>query len=183
MQGSDVYILNQSYPTSKACHALHHIHCIIYKQNQGGEIRVTEVIQAEVVQLLSHVWFFMTPWTLAPQASQAFTLSWSLLKLMSIEWVMPSNCLIFCCSPLLLLSIFPSIRVFFGESVLCIRWPTYWSFSLSIESPNEYSGLISFRIGCFVLLAVQGTLKSLLQHHKLKASILWCLAFFRGSYS
>ena len=91
MQGSDVYILNQSYPTSKAWHALHHIHYIIYKQNQGDEIRVTEVIQAEVVQLLSHVWFFMSPWTLAHQASLAFTISQSLFKFISIEFVMLSN--------------------------------------------------------------------------------------------
>ena len=101
--------------------------------------------------------------------------SWSLRKLMSIELVMPSNHLILC-RPLLLLSVFPSIRVFSNESVLCIRWPKYWSFSISPS--NEYSGLTSFRIDWFDLLTVQGTVKSLLQHHSLKASILWCSVFF-----
>ena len=120
----------------------------------------------------------MTPWTAARQASLSITNSWSLLKLMSIESVMPSNHLILCRS-LLLPSIFPSIRVFSNESVLCIRWPKDWSFSLSISPFNEYSGLISFRIDWFDLLAVQGTLKSLLlQHHSSKASILRCSAFF-----
>ena len=118
-----------------------------------------------------------TPWTAACQASFSFTNSWSLLKLMSIESVMPSNNLILCC-PLLLPSIFPSIRVFSNESVFCIRWPEYWSFSFSISPPNEYSGLISFRMDWLDLLAVQGTLKSLLQHHSSKASILQCSAFF-----
>ena len=103
--------------------------------------------------------------------------SWSLLKFMSIEWVIPSNHLILCC-PLLLPSIFPSIRVFSNESVLCIRWPKYWSFSFNISPSNEYSGLISFRMDWLDLLAVQGSLKSLLQHHSSKASILWCSAFF-----
>ena len=102
----------------------------------------------------------------------AFTISQSLLKLMSIESVMPSNHLILCCPLLLLLSVFPSIRVFFSESVLHIRWPKYWSFSLSISPTNEYSGLISFRMDWFDFLVVQGTLKSLLQHHSSKASIL-----------
>ena len=115
----------------------------------------------------------MTPWATACQVSLSFTISWSLLKLMSIESVMPSNHLVFC-SPLLLLpSIFPSIGVFSSESVFLIRWPKYWSFSFSISPSNEYSGLISFRIDWFDLLTVQGTLKSLLQHHNLKASILW----------
>ena len=104
--------------------------------------------------------------------------SWSLLKLMSIESVMPSNHLIFCCPLLLLPSIFPSIRVFSKESVLCIRWPKYWSFIFSISPSNEYSGLISFKIDWLDLLAVQGTLKSLLQHHSSKASSLQCSAFF-----
>ena len=104
--------------------------------------------------------------------------SWSLLKLMSIESVMPSNHLIFCCPLLLLPSIFPSIRVFSKESVLRIRWPKYCSFNFSISSSNEYSGLISFRMDWLDLLAVQGTLKSLLQHHSSKASILRCSAFF-----
>ena len=120
----------------------------------------------------------MTPWAAACQASLSFTMSQSLLKLMSIESMMPSDHLIFCRSLLLLASIFPSIRVFSNESILCIRWPKYWSFSFSITPSNEYSGLISFRIDWFDLHAVQGTLKSLLKHHSLKASILWHSAFF-----
>ena len=112
----------------------------------------------------------MTPWTAARQASLSITNCWSLLKFMSIELVMPSNHLIVCC-PLLPPSIFPSIRVFFNESVLHIRWPKYWSFSFRISLSNEYSGLISFGMDWFDLLAVQGTLKSLLQHHSSKASI------------
>ena len=114
----------------------------------------------------------------ACQASLSITNSWSLLKLMSIESVMPSNHLILCHPLLLLPSIFPSIRVFSDESVLCIRWPKYWSFSFSISTSNEYSGLISFRMDWSDLLAVQGTLKSLLQHHSSKASVLQCSAFF-----
>ena len=124
------------------------------------------------LQSLSHVWTFKTPWTAARQASLAFTISQSLLKLMSIELVMPSNHLILCCPLLLLPSIFPSIRVFSNESVLCIRWPKYWSFSFNISPSNEHSGLISFRMDWLDLLAAQGTLKSLLQHHSTKASIL-----------
>ena len=112
------------------------------------------------------------------QASLSITNSRSLLKLMSIESVMPSNHLILCHPLLLLPSIFPSIRVFSNESVLHIRWPKYWSFSFSISPSNEYSGLISFRMDWLDLLAVQGTLKSLLQHHSSKTSILWCSAFF-----
>ena len=119
-----------------------------------------------------------TPWTAAYQASLSITNSWSLLKLMSIESVMPSNHLILCNPLLFLPSIFPSIRIFSNESVLHIGWPKYWSFSCSISPSNEYSGLISFRIDWFDLLAVQRTLKSLLQHHSSKASILWCSAFF-----
>ena len=111
------------------------------------------------------------------QASLSITNSLSLLTLMSVESVMPSSHLILC-RPLLLLSILPSIRIFSSESVLCIRWPKYWSFSFSISPSNEYSGLISFRIDWFDLLAVQGTLKSLLQHHSSKTSILWHSAFF-----
>ena len=121
---------------------------------------------------------FATPWTAAHQASLSFTISWSLHKLIPIESVMPSNHFILCCSLLLLSSIFPSIRVFSSESVLRIRWPKYWSFSFSISPSSEYSRLISFRIDWWDLLAVQGTLKSLLQNHNSKASILWCLAFF-----
>ena len=120
----------------------------------------------------------MAPWTAAHQASLSFTVSWSLLKLMSIKSVMPSNPLILCHPLLLLPSIFPSIKVFSNELTLLIRWPRYWSFSFSNSPPNEYSGLTSFRIDWFGLLAVQGTLKSLLQHHGLKASILQHSAFF-----
>ena len=130
------------------------------------------------VQSLSRVLLFVIPWTAAHQASLSFTVSWNLLKLMSIELVMPFNHLILCRPLLLLPSVFPSIRVFSNESVLHIRWPKYWSFSFSISPSNEYSGLISFRMDWFDLLAVQRTLKSLLQHHSSKASILQCSAFF-----
>ena len=119
-----------------------------------------------------------TQQTAACQASLSITNSQSLLKLLSIEWVMPSNHLIFCHPLLLSPSIYHSIRVFSNESALCIRWPKYWSFSFSISPSNEHSGLISFRVPWLDLLAVQGTLKSLLQHHSSKASILWCSAFF-----
>ena len=119
-----------------------------------------------------------TPWTAAHQVSLSITNSQSLLKLMSIKSVMPSNHLILCHPLLLLPSVFPSIRVFSNESVLQIRWPKYWSFSFSISPSNEYSGLISFRIYWLDLLAVQATLRSLLQHHSSKASILWHSAFF-----
>ena len=126
----------------------------------------------------SYVKHFATPWSSACQASLSITISQSLLKLMSNESVMPSNHLILCCPLLLLPSIFLSIRVFSSESALHIRWQKYWSFSFSISPSNEYSGLISFRIDWFDLLAVHRTLKSLLQHHSLKASILCCLHFF-----
>ena len=129
------------------------------------------------VQLLSHVRLFATPWIAARQASLSITNSQSLPKLMSIEPMMPSNHLILC-HPLLLPSIFPSFRVFSNVSGLHIRWPEYWSFSFSISPSNEYSGLMSFRMDWLDLLAVQGTLKSLLQHHSSKASILWHSAFF-----
>ena len=131
-----------------------------------------------VVQSLSRAQSFLIPWTSACQASLSFTISQSLLKLMSIELVMPSNHLILCHPLLFLPSIFPSIRVFSSESALCFRQPKYCSFGFSISPCNEYSGLISFRIDCFDLLAVQETLKSLLQYHSSKASILWCSAFF-----
>ena len=124
-----------------------------------------------------HVQLFMTPWTAANQASLSITNSWNLLKLMSVEWVMPSNRLILCCPLLLPPSIFPRNRIFSSESVLRIGWPKHWSFSFSISSSNEYSGLISFRMDWFDL-AVQGTLTNLLQHHSSKASILWHSAFF-----
>ena len=134
--------------------------------------------QHQSVQSLSHVQLFETPWTAARQTSLSNINSWGLFKLMSIELVMPSNHLILCRPLLLLPSVFPSIRVFSKESVLCIRWPQCWSFSFSISPSNEYSGLISFRIDWFDLLAVQGTLKSLLQYHSSKALILWHSAFF-----
>ena len=124
---------------------------------------------------------FSTPWTVACQASMFITNSRSLLKLMSIESVMPSNHLILYHPLLLPPSIFPSIRVSSCESVLHIRWPKYWSFSFSISLSNKYPGLIPFRIDWFDLLAVQGTLKSLLQHHSSKAIILWCSAFFMSN--
>ena len=134
-----------------------------------------------VVQSLSHVWLFSTTWTAAPQAPLSFTISWSLLRFMSIESVMLSNHLILCHPFLLLPSIFPSIRVF--SDALWIRWSKYCSFSFSISPSNDYSGLISFRIDWFDLLSVQGALKSLLQHHNSKASILWCSAFFMVQFS
>ena len=136
------------------------------------------MLQLSSVQLRSCVRLFATPWTAACQASLSITNSWSLLKLMSMESVMLHNHLIHCHSLLLLPSIFYSIRLFSNESVLPIRWPKYWSFSFSISPSNEYSGLISFKMGCFDLLAAQGTLKSLLQHHSSKATVLWCSAYF-----
>ena len=134
-------------------------------------------IQFSSVQSLSHFWLFATPRTSAHQASLSITKSQSLLKLLSTESVMPSNHLILC-HLLLLPSIFPSIRVFSNESALPIRWPKYWSFSFNISPSSEHSGLISFRMDWLDFLAVQGTLKSLLQHHSSKASILWYPAFF-----
>ena len=130
------------------------------------------------VQLLSHVRLFVNPWTAARQASLSITNSQSLLKLISTESMIPSNHLILSCPLLLLPSIFLSIRVFSNESVLCIRWSKYWSFRFNISPSNEYSGLISFRMNWLDLLAVQGILKSLLQHHSSKASILQCPTFF-----
>ena len=130
------------------------------------------------VQTLSRVRLFVTPRTTARQASLSITNSWSLLKLRSIESVMPCNHLILCHPLLLPPSIFPNIRVFSSESVLCIRWPKYWSFSFSISPSKEHPGLISFRMDWLDLLAVQGTLRSLLQHHSSKASVLWRSAFF-----
>ena len=141
-------------------------------ENQSG------IVQFSSVQSLSCVQLFVTPWTAARQASLSITNSRSLLKLMSIMLVMPSNHLTLCHPLLLLTSIFPSIRVFSNESPLHIRWPKYWSFSFNISPSNEHSGLISFRMDWLDLLTVQGTLKSLLQHHSSKASILRCSAFF-----
>ena len=137
-----------------------------------------QLTQNSSVQLLSCVRLFATLWTAARRASLSITNSLSLLKLMCIELVMPSNHLILCHPLLLLPSIFPSIRVFSNESALRIRWPEYWSFSFNISPSNEHPGLISFRMDWSDLLAVQGTLKSLLHHHSSKASILPCSAFF-----
>ena len=134
--------------------------------------------QINSVQLISHVRLFATPWTAACQASLSITNTRSLPKLMSTELVMPSNHLILCHPLLLPTSIFPSIRVFSNEPALHIRWPKYCSFNFSISPSNEYSGLISFRMSQLDLLAVQGTLNSLLQHHSSKASIIWRSAFF-----
>ena len=138
--------------------------------------------QFSSVHLLHHVQLFTTPWTAAQQASLSITNSWSLLKLMSTELVMPSNHIILCHPQFLLPSIFPRIRVFSNESVLCIRWPKYWSFSFSISPYSEYSGLISFRIDWLDLLAVQGTLKSLLQHHTLKHHFSTQLSLWYNSH-
>ena len=130
---------------------------------------MNSLVPIVVVQSFSRVQLFVTPWTAAHQASLSINNSWSLLKLLSVELVMPSNHLILHHPLLLLPSILPTIRVFSSESVLCNRWPKYWSFSFSISPSNEYSGLISFRIDWFDFLAVQGTLESLLQHHSSKA--------------
>ena len=130
------------------------------------------------VQLLSHVQLFPNTWTAAHQFSLSITNSRCLLKLMSIQSVMPSNCLILYCPLLLLPSILPKTRIFSNELALCIRWPKYWRFNFSISPSNEYSGLISFRMDWLDLLAVQETLKSLLQHHNSKPSIIWHSAFF-----
>ena len=159
----------QSFPALYTCynaiaHAKWHTH------------RLRDSSEAKHVHMCVRV--FATPWTAACQASLFITSSQKLLKLMSIELMIPSNHLILCCPLLLLLSIFPSIRVFSNVSVLCIRWPKYLSFSFSVSASNEYSALISFRIDWLNLLAVQGTLKSLLQHHSSKASILRHSAFF-----
>ena len=142
----------------------------------GGKFKFENIV---VVQSLSHGPLFTTPWLRAHQTSLSFTISPSLLKLMSTESVMASNCLVLF-HPLLLPSIFPSIRVFSKESLLHIRWPKYRSFSFSISSSNEYSGLISFRTDCLDLLAVQGTLKNLLQHHSSRASIFLALSLLYG---
>ena len=128
----------------------------------------TQMSSVQFIQSVSHVQLFATPWTAACQASLSITISQSSFKLMSIKLVMPSKHLILCCPLLLLPSIFPSIRVLFNESVLRIRWPQYWSVSFSISPSSEYSGLMSFRMDWFDLLAVQATLKSLLQHHSSK---------------
>ena len=154
----------------------------IFFLKQEFEKPLTEVAKAcfSSVQSLSRVWLFVTPWTTPCQAFLTITNSQSLPKLMSIESVMPSNHLILCRPLPLLPSIFPSIRVFSNESAVCIRWPKYWSFSFSISPSSEHPWLISFRMDWLDILAVQGTLKSLLQHHSSKASNLWCSAFFKA---
>ena len=146
---------------------------IQYKHNEGYPKQHSVQFSS-----LSRVWLFVTPWIAAHQASLSITNSWSLHKLMSIELVMPSSHLILCRPLLLLPSIFPSLRVYSSESALRIRWPRYWSFRFSIRSSSEHPGLISFSMDWLDLLAVQGTLKSLLQHHSSKASILQHSAFF-----
>ena len=143
----------------------------------------TSEVTSFIIQLLSQVQLFETPCTVACQVSLSFTISWSLLKLMSVKSMMPSNHCILCRPLLLLPSIFPSIKVFSNESVLLLRCPKYWSFSFSISPFSEYSGLVSFRIDWFDLLEVQGTLKSFLQHHNSKASILWHSTFFMVQFS
>ena len=142
------------------------------------KIKNRTIIQLSSVQSLSRVQLFVTPWTAARQESLSIANFQSLLKLMTIESVMPSNHPILCHPLLLLPSIFPSIRIFSNELVLCIRWPKYWSFSFTISPSNEYSGMISFGMDWLNLLAGQGTSKSLLQHHSSKVSILWHSAFF-----
>ena len=151
--------------------------CNVSSKRMAAVLQPHSRVQFISVQLLSRVWLFVTPWTAAHQASLSITNSQSLLKLMAIGSVMPCNHLLLCHSLLLPFSIFPSIRVFSNESALHIRWPKYWSFSFNISPSNKYSGLISFRMDCLDLLAVQGTLKSLLQHHSSKASILRFSAF------
>ena len=141
---------------------------------QITELVISRCLKVSSAQSLSCVRLFATPWTAARQASLSFNIPQTLFKLMSIQSVMPSNHLILCRPFLLLPSIFLSIRVFSNESVLHITWPKYWSYNFSISPSNEYSELISFRVDWLDLLAVQGTLKSLLQHHSSKASILWC---------
>ena len=138
---------------------------------------ILDVAVSVVAQSPSHVQLFVTPWTAVHQVSLSFTISWNLLKLVFFGSVMPSNHLILCHSLLLLPSIFSCIRDFSNELALCIKWPKYWSFSFSISPSSESSGLISFRMDWFDL-AVQGTLKSLLQHHSSKTSVIWCSAFF-----
>ena len=152
--------------------------CIFFHVEQYQKLCCAMLSHFSSVQSLSHVWLFATPWIAACQASLSITNSQSLLKLMSIELVMPSSHLILCCPLLLLPPIPSSIRAFSNESALCIRWPKYWSFSFSISSSNEHPGLISPRMDWLDLLAVQGTLESPLQHHSSKASIFQHSASF-----
>ena len=146
----------------------------MFKEREVTSIRICNSCCSVTQSCLT----FVTPWNAECQASVTFTISQNLLRLMSLESVMLSNHLILCRPLLLWPSIFPSIRVFSNESALCIRWLNYWSCSFSIHLSSEYSGLISFRIDWLDLLAVQGTIKSLLQHHSSKPSIIWCPAFF-----
>ena len=171
-------LLQRIFPTHGLNPGLLHSRLILYQLSHKGCPRILKWVQFSSIQSFSNVQLFVTPWTAACQASLSITNSWSLPKLRSIESVMPSNHLILCLPFLFLPSIFPSIRVFSNESILHIRWPKYWSFGFSISPSNEYSVLISFRMDWFDLLAVQGTLKSLLQHHSLKASILQYSALF-----
>ena len=162
------------------------MHITVYVVVSFRKIKTLETYifnQFSLVQSLNHVWLFATPWTAARQASLSITNSQSSPRLMSIEAMMPSNHLILCHPLLLPPSIFPSIRIFSKESALCIRWPKYWSLSLNISLSSEHPGLISFRMDWLDLLAVQGTLKSLLQHHSSKASSLWHSAFFMVQFS
>ena len=167
-------------PSSGASFLLHPpFHSSRSSQSQGLSLPVIlQLLQFSSVQLLSRVRLFGTPWIAARQASLSITNFWSSLKLMSIQSVMSSSHLILCCPLLLLLPIPPCIRVFSNESTLHMRWPKYWSFTFSISPSKEHPGLISLRMDWLYLLAVQGTLKSLLHHHSSKASILWCSAFF-----
>ena len=159
-------------------HNLTSLNHIKWMMNEFLKIVLKSLLFSQSVQLLSRVWLFATPWTAACQASLSFTISQNWLKLISTQSMMPSNHLILSRPLLLLPLIFPRIKVFSNELDVRIRWPKYWSFSFSISPSNEYSGSISFRTDYFDLLAVQGTLKSLLQHHSSKASILRCSAFF-----
>ena len=154
------------------------------KVSPGMTVETWQVsVQYSSAQSLSCVWLFATPWAAARQASQSITNSRSLPKLMSVELVVPSNHLILCHPLLIWPSIFPNIRVFSNESVFHIRWPKYWSFSINISPSNEHPGLISFMMDWLDLLAVQGTLKSPLQHHSSKVSILQCSVFFIVQFS
>ena len=171
-------LVNVQKCTGRVCFFLILSFPIQEQNNVSPFILINWNIISQSVQSLICVRLFVTPWTPARQASLSITNSQSLLKFMSIDWVMPSNHLILCHPLLLPPSIFLSIRVFSNESVLRIRWPKYWSFSFSISPSNEYSGLISFRMDWLDLLAFQGTLESLLQHCSSKASILWLSAFF-----
>jgi len=177
-----IYLLSVSFPISENVNSTRADIFLSFVCCHIPELRIVpgmeKMLQFSMIQSLGHVRLFVTPWTAARQASLSLTNSWSLLKLVSIESVMPSNHLILCRPCLLLPSSFPSIRVFSNESALSIRWPKYWSFSFSINPSNEYSGLISFRMDWLDFLAVQGTLKNLLQHHISKASILQHSAFF-----